>query len=181
MEKMEIENTILVIIDVQDKLFNVLKDKSDILESTVKLIKGVSSLGMPIIITEQYPKGIGKTVKEISGLLLEVRPIEKMSFSCMGEDVFRAEVEKTGRKNVIICGIETHVCIYQTAMDLLSEGYNVIVAVDCVSSRSKINKKTAITKMAGSGANITTSEMALFELIKSANHPKFKEISKIVK
>jgi nicotinamidase-related amidase len=131
--------------------------------------------------TEQYPQGLGPTVSEITRLLPEVKPITKVSFSCCQEAAFPAAMEASKRKQVLLTGIEAHVCVYQTALDLLSGGYEVQVVADCVSSRAPFNRDIGLNRICAAGGSATSVETALFELLRVAKGDKFKEISKIVK
>jgi nicotinamidase-related amidase len=178
---LSIENTALVIIDIQEKLFRVMNEKERMLDNTRKLIQGSRVLGIPVLLTEQYPKGLGRTVPEIKELILEIAPIEKLSFSCCGDSSFIEALKGMNRKQMLISGIETHVCVYQTAADLINTGYEVQVVADCVSSRNRENRDVALQKMRDMGIGVTTMEMALFELLKTADSDKFKAISQIVK
>ena len=175
------DNTVLVAIDFQERLFPVMHDKERLLRNVQKLIKGAQALGIPIILTEQYPKGLGPTLPEIKELLADVRPIEKTCFNCCDEGAFNKSLGALKRKQVLICGIEAHICVYQTAVALLQTGYEVQVVTDCVSSRDPENKMVSLFRMGSSGVSPTTTEMALFELLKEAKGDAFKEIRNIVK
>ena len=178
---LNIDKTALVIIDVQEKLSRVMHEKEKLFENLQKLVKGAKLLNIPIIITEQNPNGLGPTVSEIAPLLTDIKPVTKFSFSCCSEEPFLRQLEMLNRKQVLLAGIETHVCVYQTAVDLIEAGYEVHTIVDCVSSRTLENKNLALDKMKSEGANLTSVEIVLFELLKTAANPKFKELSKIVK
>ena len=178
---LDLENTALVIVDVQDKLARVMSDRDELFLNFQKLIKGMQALGVPIIVAEQYPQGLGRTVPELAQLLPDVQPIAKLSFSCCGEEHFLREIKVLDRRQVLVAGIESHVCVYQTVVDLLGLGYEVQVVSDSVSSRTVENKKIGLEKMRSAGANITSTEMALFELLKVARGEVFKEISRIVR
>jgi nicotinamidase-related amidase len=175
------DNTVLVVIDVQERLFPAMHDRERLLKNLQKLIKGVRVFDIPVILTEQYPAGLGSTLPEITGLLPDVKPVDKFCFSCCDEARFQKELESLKRQQVLIAGIEAHVCVYQTAMDLLGKGYQVQVIVDGISSRDMENKEVCLTKMTNAGISPTTTEMALFELLKIAKGDKFKQISNIVK
>jgi nicotinamidase-related amidase len=162
-------------------MFRVMHDKERLLQNLLKLIKGIRVLDIPVILTEQYPAGLGPTLPEISQLLPGIQPIEKLSFSCCGEERFGRELEQSHRQQVLIAGIEAHVCVYQTAMDLLRMGYEVHVVADGVSSRDAANKEVCLKQMNSAGINLTTVEMALFEVLKVAKGDRFKQISNIVK
>jgi nicotinamidase-related amidase len=175
------ENSVLVLIDFQERLFPAMSDKEKLLNSVVKLIKGIKALEVPIILTEQYPKGLGPTIPEIKELLPDIKPIEKVCFSCADEPTFGEALGALKRRQVLIAGIEAHICVYQTAMALSQAGYEVQVVADGVSSRDPENKQVTLNKMGAAGISATTTEMALFELLKVAKGDKFKLISNIVK
>ena len=175
------DKTVLLLIDFQERLFPVIHDKEKLLRNVLKLIKGIQVLEIPIILTEQYPKGLGPTLPEIKGLIPDIKPIEKVCFSCCDEPSFGEALGALKRKQVLIAGIEAHICVYQTAMALARMGYEVQVAGDCVSSRDPENRLVALFKMGAAGISPTTTEMALFELLKVAKGDKFKQISAIVK
>lgn len=175
------ENTTLILIDFQERLFAVMHDKEKLLKNTVKLIQGARVLEIPIIFTEQYPKGLGSTIPEIKEILPDIKPVEKVCFSCTDEVAFNKALGTLKRKQILIAGIEAHICVYQTAMALARADYEVQVVGDCVSSRDPENKSIALAKMAMAGISTTSSEMALFELLKVAQGDKFKQISSIVK
>ncbi len=179
--KLERNQTVLVIIDVQSKLLPVIYDYPALVENMKKIIKGAKILGIPIILTEQYPRGLGLTIDEIKKTISEYHPIEKVSFSCCREESFITRIKQLNRKQILVCGIEAHICVYQTCMDLLSEGYEVHLLVDAISSRKMANRNLTIEKLHGMGVQITSVEMALFEILKDATSDEFKKISRIVK
>jgi nicotinamidase-related amidase len=178
---LQLDSTVLVVIDVQDKLFRVMPEREALAASLRKLVRGAQVLGVPVILTEQNPKGLGPTIAELADLVPGIQPIPKFSFSCCGEERFRRELEALGRRQVLLAGIELHICVYQTALDLLASGYEVQVVADCVTTRLLENREIGLTKLRDSGAGLTTAEMALFELLKTAEGDVFKEISRIVK
>jgi nicotinamidase-related amidase len=175
------ESTVLVLIDFQERLFPAIYGKEKLLDSVLKLVKGMQVLEVPIIITEQYPKGLGPTIPEIKALLPDARPVEKVCFSCCDEPAFMERLGALKRKQVVIAGIEAHICVYQTALSLARAGYEVQTAGDGIGSRDPENKAAALNKMGWAGLSATTTEMALFELLKVAKGDKFKAISAIVK
>jgi nicotinamidase-related amidase len=174
-------NTVLVLIDFQERLFPVMHDKEKLLKNVIKLVKGATVLEIPIILTEQYPKGLGPTIPEIKELIPGVTPVEKVCFNCTDEASFTKALETLKRKQVLIAGIEAHICVYQTAMALARLGYDVQVVGDAIASRDPENKLVTLFKIGAAGINPTTTEMALFELLKVAQGDKFKQISSIVK
>ena len=185
------EDTILVGIDFQERLMPAMKNNEELEKTAVKLVKGCRILGIPVIMTQQYTKGLGSTVGAIAAALTEsigeeiaaaeFHPVEKTSFSAMGEPAFVETLEKLGRKTVVIAGIEAHVCVQQTVIDLLDNGYTVFVANDCISSRSNTDKKYSQRRMGDAGAVGTTYESILFELCGGAKEAGFKQISALVK
>lgn len=178
---LEINSTVLLIIDVQEKLLPVMHEKEKLVVNIQNLIRGIQVLKIPIIATEQYPKGLGRTVPEIAELIPDIEPLAKTSFSCYGDAGFKNMLDSYGRKQVIICGIECHVCVYQTAVDLKAAGYEVQVAADAVSSRTAENREIGSNLMRQTGITVTGTETVLFELLKIAEGEKFKAISRIVK
>ena len=174
-------NTVLVAIDFQERLFPVMHDKEKLLRQVIKLIQGAKVLDIPVILTEQYPKGLGPTLPEIAELLPDIKPIEKNCFSCCDAESFNNSLEATKCKQVLICGIEAHICVYQTAVALSQADYEVQVVADCVSSRDPENKMVSLFKLGSAGIPPTTMETALFELLKIASGEKFRQISNIVK
>jgi len=181
MLKLKREKTALVVIDVQEKLVVAMDEEiyADMLSNTSKLVQGANVLGVPVLCTQQYTKGLGGTVKELKDDMDGF--IEKVTFSCCGEDSFNTALKDLGVKTVIVTGMETHVCVLQTVLDLLKEGYNVHVAADAVCSRSDFNWEIALEMMSKSGAVISSAETILFMLLGKAGTSEFKEISKIVK
>ena len=176
-----VENSLLVVIDVQGTLAQKMHDRPFFIENLTKIIKGAQILNLPIIVSEQIPKKLGPTLPEISSLFSDFRPIPKASFSCCGDSEFMKKVNAAGRPQILLTGIEAHVCVYQTALELKDIGYEVHLLADCISSRTAENKRIATERMKTEGIKLTTTEMALFELMKSAEGDTFREIVKIVK
>lgn len=176
-----LENTVLAIIDVQGKLAQIMYDKNSLFANLQRIIRGAQVLNIPILWAEQIPEKLGPTVPEISILLTDQQPITKVSFSCCGEERFIKKLKTLNKKQILIAGIETHVCVYQTVMDLLASGYEIHVLSDAVSSRTLANKEVGLNIMKESGAKIQSVEMVLFELLKKAEGDHFREIIKIVK
>ncbi len=174
-------STVLVLVDVQGKLAQLMDGKEALFQNLRKLVQGVQVLGVPIVWLEQNPAGLGPTIPELAELLHGQQPIAKVSFSCCGDGGFMTALRATGRKQVLLAGIEAHVCIYQTAADLLKLGYEVEVVADGVSSRTTANRGLALQKIQQLGARLTSVEMALFELLGKADGPAFKAMLKIVK
>jgi nicotinamidase-related amidase len=178
---LNIELSVLVMIDIQGKLWNVMSEKEALQENAQKLIKGLNLLGVPVIATEQNPRGLGPTLPELAQLLPAFNPLPKMCFSCCQDPEFSKALAVMVRQQVLVCGIETHICVYQTALELLHKGYEVQIVTDVVSSRSAANKQVALNRLQAEGAKMTSTEMALFELLRSAENAGFKEISRIIK
>jgi nicotinamidase-related amidase len=178
---LNIENAILVSIDFQEKLLRAMYQKEKLVDNLQRLLKGLQVLEVPVIFTEQNPQGLGATVAEISSILPSFNALPKLSFSCCNDRNIMKELGISGKSQVLVAGIEAHICVYQTAMDLMKQGYEVQIVSDCISSRTPENLNVAIQRLQSEGARITSTEMALFELLGKAEGAKFKEISKIVK
>jgi len=176
-----IQDTVLVLVDVQEKLARAMYEKEALAENTVKLVKGAKILGLPILWTEQNPQGLGNTLPEVKALLADQEPVTKLSFSCCGEPRFIDRLQPLNRRQALIAGIESHVCVYQTAMDLVKMGYEVQVVADAVSSRTPANKALGLERCKELGASLTSTETALFELLRVAEGDKFKQMLKVVK
>jgi len=178
---LEQKDCCLVVVDVQGKLAQSMFDKEHLFDNIRILIKAAKILGIPLIWCQQCPQALGPTVPPIAELLTESEPIDKSSFSCCGEDNFNDRLRALGRQQVLLCGIESHVCIYQTTVDLLRKGYTVDIIADAISSRTLENKQLAIQRMAAEGANIGSTEMAIFELLCTAEYPEFRKVAKLIK
>jgi nicotinamidase-related amidase len=178
---LEIQDCCLAVIDVQGKLAQLVVDKEALFKNIRILIRAAQILHIPVLWCQQVPEALGPTVPEIAELLTGSEPIDKATFSCCGQERFNAELNALGKEQILLCGIETHVCIYQTAMDLMEGGLDVTILADAVSSRTAQNRHVALTRLAAEGAHISSTEMALFELLKTAKHPQFKDIAKLVK
>ncbi len=178
---LNIENVVLLIVDIQGNLAHSMHEKGLLFENVQKLIKGIQVLDIPILWVEQNPEGLGPTIPEIAGILFNIQPISKISFSSCRNNRFVKALNALNRKQVLIAGIEAHVCVYQTAADLLDLGYEVHVVTDGVSSRNMENKKIGLQKMRDAGASLTSVETALFELLKTAEGERFRRILKILK
>lgn len=176
-----VENTALIIIDVQGELANSMPEKELLFENMKKLINGCKVLEIPILWVEQNPKGLGSTVQEISDLLTDISTIKKTGFSCCKNNNFMKLLNAKGRSQLMVIGIETHVCVYQSTANLLELDYEVNVIADAVSSRKIENKEIGLNRMKDLGANIISTEMALFELLEHSENPKFREVLQIIK
>ena len=175
------ENTLGLVIDYQERLLPHIYENQQLLANTLVLIEGLKALEIPLIVTEQYRKGLGITVPEIKNLFSPFNPMEKVSFSCYDDQGIGKALAATGQKSVVICGIEAHVCVLQTAIDLMENNYIPVVVADCISSRKSDDKQTAIKRMRQEGIIITSYEAILFELCRAAGTDQFKTISKLVK
>jgi len=169
-----------MIIDIQEKLTPAMKNGQNVINNTGILVSVANSLDIPIIVTEQYPKGLGNTVEAISEKLDGVPVYAKMKFTACTDQVNNA-LNKISRKKIIVTGMETHVCVFQTVRDLLSMGYDVFVAADCVCSRAEDNNKNGLSLMSEMGAVVTNTETIFFDLMKEAGTPLYKELSKLIK
>jgi nicotinamidase-related amidase len=178
---MTVNDTVLALVDVQGKLAELMHEKDLLFDNLRKLVRGVQILKIPIIWMEQIPEKMGKTIPVLQGLLASESPISKTSFSCCAEQAFLNKLEATGRKQVLIAGIETHVCVFQTAADLVQRGYHVEIVADAVSSRTLSNKLIGLERAKAHGAFLTSVESSLFELLRTAAAPEFKEILKLVR
>lgn len=156
-------------------------DAELLLHNTGILIEGLKILNVPMIVTQQYTKGLGMSDASIYHHTGTTEYMDKRTFSCWGDDAIRQKIQDSGRHQMILCGIETHICVLQTALDLLRAGYEVILVEDCVSSRKLSDKETALRRIVQEGAVITSYESLLFELMETSLHPHFKEISELIK
>lgn len=172
---------VLVVIDIQERLAAVMEEREKVVANTRYLIELAKTFGIPVVVTEQYPKGLGRTVPELTDALGAYSAIEKLTFDCCGEETFLQMLESKGRRKVIAAGMETHVCVLQTVLSLIKEGYTVHVPHDAVCSRDAANKRAGLDMLARAGAIITTTESALFQILKVAGTDEFKKISKLIK
>jgi nicotinamidase-related amidase len=175
------EEALLLIIDVQERFVPALFNPQEVVQGTATIVKGCQLLKVPILVTEHYPKGLGHTVPEITTLLDEKTPIlPKTSFGCCGDPDFMSHLEALGRKQIMICGLEAHVCVNQTVVSLLEQGYQVNLIEDAIGSRKPENKAIALRKLYHMGAMPSCIEMALFELMHSARHDSFKAVQQLI-
>jgi nicotinamidase-related amidase len=176
---MSADDTALLVVDVQEKLIPAIADRDRVVWNIRRLIDGARILGLPVAATEQYPQGLGPTVAELAERLGPIP--SKLTFSCSGcPEIFR-EWQGCGVHKILVCGVEAHVCVQQTVLDLLSEGWRIYVAADAVGSRREIDYRTALARMDSAGATLTTAEAALFEWCRLAGTPEFKQISRLAK
>jgi nicotinamidase-related amidase len=174
-------DTVALVIDIQKRLLPHMSGHVEMMKHIGILLEGMKVLQVPVLLTEQYRKGLGETVQGVREHLENFEPMEKMTFSCCDDNTFALALETHAKKNVVICGIETHVCVLQTTVDLLEKGYQPVVIEDCTSSRTPGDKAIAIERMRQEGAIISSYESVLFELARISGTPDFKAISKLVK
>ncbi len=175
------DDTVLLIIDIQDRLAAVMDEREMVVRNTTHLIELSKLFDIPLVLTEQYPKGLGPTVSEIRDALKEYQPIEKLTFSCCGAEGFLEAIKKTNRKKVLVTGMETHICVLQTCLDLLDEGLEVYLIADALTSRRPYDKSIALDMLREAGGMVTTTEAVLFQVLKKAGTEEFKIISRRIK
>ncbi len=175
------ENSALFVCDLQEKLVAATHEREEIVKNASRIIEGCKSLKIPCLWSEQNPSRLGPTVDELRELLSDDEPIAKMTFSAMGAPAFREKIADLGRTHILVIGIESHVCVYQSVADLRRSDYEVEVISDAVSSRTPANKAVGLQKCLSEGALLSSVETALFELLVTAEHPAFKAIQKIIK
>jgi len=175
--RLQPSSSLICIVDIQEKLLSVIPDADRVIARTKRIITAAHTLKIPQLVTEQYPKGLGPTSPAIATYLPDAIP--KMSFSCCGSQAFRKSIPSS-TQSVVLCGLETHICVSQTAHDLLADGYGVFLAVDAVASRHAIDHTTALRRLESAGAVLTTTESILFEWCASAEHPSFQSIRKLI-
>lgn len=174
-------DSLVLIIDVQERLVGML-EKDIIVSKTAKLADAARILDIPVVVTEQYPKGLGSTVAAVSEKFAQDTPVfEKTSFSALDTEEIAEKIKSYGKKQIVLCGIETHICVHQTCAALLAAGYEVYVVKDACASRNKYEFEQGISIMQQNGAKITCLEIVLFEWLKSARHPNFKEVQALIK
>ncbi|NIY92861.1 hydrolase [Vibrio diazotrophicus] len=175
------ENTGLIVVDVQGKLARIVSGSEAVISNCAKLVKGAQILQLPIIWLEQNPNKLGKTVEELQTLLNVQNPIRKFTFDACREPAFVDAIRASGKTSWLVCGIEAHICVYQTVIHLKSMGFEVHLVSDCVSSRDQSNKDLAIQKLVSAGVDITGLEMCLYELVEDCRAPEFKDILNLIK
>ncbi len=174
-------DAVLIVIDIQEKFRDKIHGLDRVLENTERLISFAGHLDIPVIVTEHYPRGLGVTVPEVREACDPFEPIEKIDFSCAGCGPFMDRIRKLGRSQVLLCGIETHVCVYQTARDLLADGRQVVAAVDAVSSCSAANREIGLAAMRDLGVQLLGTQMIMFDLLQKAGTPQFKLVAPLLK
>lgn len=172
------ENSLLLLVDVQEKLVPVVLNREHFVDRCEWVLKLAQKIGIPILASEEYPKGLGSTLEQLQPYFNQKDCIEKLYFSCLGEPKFKEHLKKFQKKQIILIGMETHVCVLQTALEMINEGYKVFVVVDAVSCRGKDNMKYGLKRMKQAGVHLVTSEMIFFEWLRKAGTPEFKALSK---
>lgn len=181
LDQLDIEKSLLLVVDVQGKLARMMDQSDSVIAQLSILIEGCRILGLPVVWAEQLPEKLGSTVPELVAKLDGLTPIAKSSFGCCGDVALYQAIQETGRSQILLCGIEAHVCVWQTARILLKDQFLVHLIGDAVSSRSARNREIGVERMVSAGAVLSCTEMALFELMEDANHSKFREIARLLK
>lgn len=180
-DRLERHRIALVVIDIQERFRELIHGLPVVLKSSSRLIRAFKELDLPIILTEHYSRGLGPTMPEIRGLLAGLKPLEKISFSCDGDAGFRAALAALNRDQFVLCGIEAHVCVYQTARDLMDRGKQIAIAADAVSSRLAVDREVGIDHMRSIGVQVMNVDMILFEILREAKTADFKALAPILK
>ena len=180
-DRLEKHRLAMVVIDIQEKFRNLIYDESRILKGATRLIRAFRELELPVLVTEHYSRGLGVTMDEIRRHTEGITPLEKITFSCDGDPGFRGALDALKRDQIVLCGIETHVCVYQTARDLMDRGKQVAVAADAVSSRFADDREVGLRHMQRIGVQVMNVEMVLFEMLREAKTADFKTIAPILK
>ncbi|MDT8410399.1 MAG: isochorismatase family protein [Wenzhouxiangellaceae bacterium] len=180
-EHAQVENSALVVVDVQGRLARLMHESEAMIHAQQVLIQACRLLEIPVVWAEQLPDKLGSTVDELQQALDGLQPGAKSSFGCMGDSKLRERIEQTGRGQILLCGIETHVCVWQTAAALIDKDYSVHLIADATSSRSVFNRDIAFGRMQRAGVHLSNLEMVLFELMQNATHEHFREISRLLK
>ncbi|NQS72347.1 MAG: isochorismatase family protein [Desulfobulbaceae bacterium] len=175
------ENTGLIVVDIQGKLARLVYNSDSFIACCQKLVQGAKTLGLPIVWLEQNPEGLGATVEELHSVMAEQEPVIKFTFDACKEPRFLQAIQKTNRKTWLVCGIEAHICVYQTVFHLKNLNYDVHLVCDCISSRKQENIELAANKLVHHGVSITGLEMCLYELVQDCRFPEFKEILNLIK
>jgi nicotinamidase-related amidase len=181
---LERERTALVVCDVQERLFPVMDadHREEVMRNVKVLATSARRLRVPILVTEQYPKGLGHTLQELLDILgPDVEPLAKVAFSCCGIGAFRTRLEATGARHVVLTGIEAHVCVLMSTLDLIALGYTVFVAADAVTSRTQANWRLAMDQLRQAGAVVTATETVLFQLLRQADTDEFRELARLIR
>jgi nicotinamidase-related amidase len=178
---LNLSDAVLIVVDVQGKLARVVENSDNVIGQIQKLVKGMLALEIPIILTAQVPEKLGGTIEEIAALLPDHEQISRTSFSVFRSIEMLNRLAELKRTQIILCGFETHICLYQSALDLMNSDYEVYLVVDGTSSRHGVDKDTALIRVDSEGGKLTTVEMTLYELMRDARHPAFKAVARIIK
>ncbi len=175
------DDSVLVVVDIQERLARVMEERETVVNNCLHLIELATLHSIPVVLTEQYPKGLGPTLPEIADALGDTGPVEKITFSCCGEAGFLEKIRSSERRKVILTGMETHVCVLQTALDLMKDGYTVHMVEDAVTSRRKENKETALRFLRDAGCVVTCTETVLFQILERAGTDEFRAIARRIR
>lgn len=176
-----LEDTMALVVDYQERLMPVIHDHEALAGRSAVLLNGLRTLGVPMVMTQQYTKGIGMTIPQITEAVGSSDYFDKITFSCFEDEQIRKQIFKTGKKVVLVCGIEAHICVLQTCIDLKAAGYVPVLVADCIGSRRESDREIALMRAQSEGILLTTTEAVLFELTRKAGSPVFKEISRLIK
>ncbi len=179
--KISAQHSVLLIVDVQDKLVGAMHEPERMIGNCHRLAEAATELDVPILMSEQYPQGLGPTIEALSGFGGETGPVSKVHFSCMADDEYRARFDAIGRHQAVIVGIEGHVCVLQTALDLLDEGFAPVVVADAVTSRRPESKDLGLQRLRANGVEVVSAEMVMFEWLHTAQNPAFRAVSRLLK
>lgn len=175
------DDTAVLVVDYQEKLIPAIYNKETLIPRTRMLLEGLQVLGIPVIISEQYPRGLGATVPEIREVVGDTKAYPKGSFSCWDDEGIQQAIKATGCKNILVCGTETHICVLESAIDMVADGYQVMLVEDCVGSRFPHDTEIGLRRAEQEGVRLSTAETVLFELTRVSGTPEFKAISKLIK
>lgn len=178
---MKADRSCLVVVDIQERLLPAMAAPERVVANTAVLMKSAARLSIPMLVSEQYPRGLGHTVADLAALAPADGVVEKLHFSCAEEPAIMPRLEATGRRQAVVCGIEAHVCVLQTALGLAERGFEVAVIADACSSRDPANAELAFDRLRRNGVEVASTEMALFEWLNCAGTPEFKELTKLIK
>jgi len=174
--------SLLLVVDIQEKLWAHIANREQVRDRTSVVIRGARELGVPMLVSEQYPQGLGPTVKALEDLMAPgTVAYAKTAFSCLGDQGLTDAIAGSGRRQLVVCGIEAHICVLQTVFEVLRDGYQAAVVADAVGSRKEADRQAGLERMRARGAEIVSSEMILFEWLRDASHPAFKVVSQLVK
>ena len=182
-QPLEAEQCALIVVDIQEKLLPPIFNKGELVKNSQLLVRLANTIGIPLVVTTQYAQGLGAIVPEIASLVKDIRPIDKLEFGCFGSNVFRSALKSLpgNRNTVLLCGMEAHICVMQTALGALNQGLTVHVAADAVSSRTELNWKLGLERMKEAGAVISSAEMMIYELLSKSGSAEFREMLQYLK